>query len=49
MDNFLSGFTALFDGITASAPLAGAWIALALAAVLLICSAFVSGSEIAFF
>ena len=49
MDSFLSGFVALFDGITANAPTVGAWIALALAAALLMCSAFVSGSEIAFF
>jgi len=45
MDSFL----ALFSGITTQAPSAGAWIALGLAVLLLICSAFVSGSEIAFF
>ncbi len=49
MDSFLSGFTALFDGVTASAPTTGAWIALGLAVLLLMCSALVSGSEIAFF
>ena len=49
MDSFLSGFVALFDGITTNAPTLGAWIALALAVILLVCSAFVSGSEIAFF
>ena len=45
MDNFL----ALFSGITTQAPSIGAWTALGLAVLLLICSAFVSGSEIAFF
>ena len=45
MDSFL----ALFSGITTQAPSIGAWTALGLAVLLLICSAFVSGSEIAFF
>ena len=49
MDYYLSGFTALFDGITLNAPTTGAIIALVLSLLLLICSAFVSGSEIAFF
>ena len=49
MDYYLSGFTTLFNGITTNAPTAGALIALALSLLLLICSAFVSGSEIAFF
>ena len=49
MDYYLSGFTALFDGITLNAPTTGAIIALILSLLLLICSAFVSGSEIAFF
>lgn len=49
MDYYLSGFTSLFDGITTQAPTVGAVVALALAIVLLGCSAFVSGSEIAFF
>ena len=49
MDYYLSGFAALFDGITTNAPSTGATIALILSFLLLICSAFVSGSEIAFF
>ena len=49
MDSFLSGCIALFDGITTAVPTPAAWIALGLAVVLLLCSAFVSGSEIAFF
>lgn len=49
MDYYLSGFAALFDGITTNAPSTGAVIALILSFLLLICSAFVSGSEIAFF
>ena len=48
-DYYLSGVTALFDGITFYAPNGGAYVALALATLLLVCSAFVSGSEIAFF
>ena len=49
MDSFLSGLAPLFDGITAQPPTLGAWIALALSVLLLFCSAFVSGSDIAFF
>lgn len=49
MDSFLSGLAPLFDGITAQPPTLSAWIALALSVLLLFCSAFVSGSEIAFF
>ena len=49
MDYYLSGFAALFDGITTNALSTGATIALILSFLLLICSAFVSGSEIAFF
>ncbi len=49
MDSFLSSFNALFDGITTHAPSTAAYVALGLSILLLICSAFVSGSEIAFF
>ena len=49
MDYYLSGFAALFDGITINAPTTGAVIALTISLLLLVCSAFVSGSEIAFF
>ena len=49
MDSFLSGFTAFFSDIYFQTPSTGALIALGLALVLLMCSAFVSGSEIAFF
>lgn len=49
MDYYQSGFAALFDGITFNAPTTGAIVALILALFLLVCSAFVSGSEIAFF
>ena len=49
MDSFLAGLAHLFDGITAQPPTLGAWIALGLSVLLLFCSAFVSGSEIAFF
>ena len=49
MDYYLSGLTGLFDGITTQAPTMGAIVALVVAIVLLGCSAFVSGSEIAFF
>ena len=49
MDYYLSTLTSLFDGITVTAPTTGAYIALSLALLLLLCSAFVSGSEIAFF
>ena len=49
MDCFLLSLTTLFDGITTQPPSIGAWIALCLSLILLVCSAFVSGSEIAFF
>ena len=49
MDDYLAAIAGLFDGISASAPSMGAYIALGLSVLLLICSAFVSGSEIAFF
>lgn len=49
MDYYLSAFTGFFDGITTQAPTVGAVVALVLALLLLGCSAFVSGSEIAFF
>lgn len=49
MDYFLSGFNGLFDNITTQAPTIGALVALSLSIILLVCSAFVSGSEIAFF
>jgi len=49
MDYFLSSIILIFDGITTQPPTTGAWIALCLSVVLLACSAFVSGSEIAFF
>ena len=49
MDYYLSAFIGFFDGITTQAPTAGAIVALVLALLLLGCSAFVSGSEIAFF
>ncbi len=49
MDYYLSELTHLCDGISVAAPTTGAYIALSLALLLLLCSAFVSGSEIAFF
>lgn len=49
MDYYLSAFTGFFDGITTQAPTVGAVVALVLALLSLGCSAFVSGSEIAFF
>ena len=49
MDYFLSSIILIFDGITTQPPTTGAWIALCLSVVLLACSAFVSGSELAFF
>ena len=50
MDEYcISALTGLLDGISTQAPSLGAYIALGLAVVLLGCSAFVSGSEIAFF
>ena len=49
MDYYLSAIAGFFDGITTQAPTLGAIVALVLALLLLGCSAFVSGSEIAFF
>ena len=49
MDYHLSAAADFFSGITLTFPALGAWIALALGLLLLLCSAFVSGSEIAFF
>ena len=49
MDYHLSAMADFFSGITLSSPVDGAWIALALGLLLLLVSAFVSGSEIAFF
>ncbi len=49
MDTIAEFFTHLFDGITYTPPTLTACVALGLAIVLLMCSAFVSGSEIAFF
>ena len=49
MDSFLSGFSAFFSDIYFQTPSSGALVALGLSLVLLVCSAFVSGSEIAFF
>lgn len=49
MDYYLSAIAGFFDGITTQAPTVGAIVALVLALLLLGCSAFVSGSEIAFF
>lgn len=49
MDDYLSAAEGLFAGITVTAPGMGAYIALGLSFILLFCSAFVSGSEIAFF
>lgn len=49
MDYHLSALADYFTGITLLTPSIGAWIALALGLALLLCSAFVSGSEIAFF
>lgn len=49
MDYHLSALADYFTGITLLTPSLGAWIALALGLALLLCSAFVSGSEIAFF
>lgn len=44
-----STFDSICSGITYYEPTVGVWVALSLAIVLLGCSAFVSGSEIAFF
>ena len=49
MDYHLSAVADFFSGITLMPPTLGAYIALALSLLLLLCSAFVSGSEIAFF
>ena len=49
MDYHLSAVADFFSGITWMPPTLGAYIALALGLLLLLCSAFVSGSEIAFF
>ena len=49
MDYHLSAVADLFSGITPLSPSLGAYVALALGLLLLLCSAFVSGSEIAFF
>ncbi len=49
MDDSFSAIASLFDGISVSAPSTGAYIALGLSILLLLCSAFVSGSEVAFF
>ena len=49
MDYHLSAVADLFTGITLLSPSLGAYVALALGLLLLLCSAFVSGSEIAFF
>lgn len=46
---FLNELAESFSSIAVEAPSAGAWMALAAALLLLFCSAFVSGSEIAFF
>ncbi len=48
-DSFIQQIIALFDGITVNQPSPGAFLALAVAVVLLGCSGFVSASEIAFF
>ncbi|MBQ9190929.1 MAG: gliding motility-associated protein GldE [Bacteroidaceae bacterium] len=49
MDYHLSAVADFFSGITLMPPTLGAYVALALGLLLLLCSAFVSGSEIAFF
>lgn len=49
MDDYLSAAEGLFNGIQLTAPTMDAYIALGAAVFLLLCSAFVSGSEIAFF
>ncbi len=48
-DSFLYYLKDLFDGVTVTAPTAGAMVAIVLAALLLYASGFVSASEIAFF
>ncbi|MCR5180013.1 MAG: gliding motility-associated protein GldE [Bacteroidaceae bacterium] len=49
MDYFLSATADFFSGVTFLSPSSEAYIALLLGLLLLLCSAFVSGSEIAFF
>ena len=49
MDYYLSTLAGLLSSITFQAPQLGAYVALAISIFLLVCSAFVSGSEIAFF
>ena len=46
---FLYGLRQSLEAISYSMPTLGGWIALAVAVGLLLCSAFVSASEIAFF
>ena len=48
-DYYLCQLASLFDGITLNTPSVGAIVAIVLAAILLLCSGFVSASEIAFF
>ncbi|MCM1108102.1 MAG: gliding motility-associated protein GldE [Clostridium sp.] len=48
-DSFIQQIITLFSGITLQQPPVGAFVALAVAVVLLGCSGFVSASEIAFF
>ncbi|MCR4994740.1 MAG: gliding motility-associated protein GldE [Bacteroidales bacterium] len=49
MDDYLSAVEGCFQGITLTPPSVGAYIVLGVSIFLLACSAFVSGSEIAFF
>ena len=49
MDDYYSALSTFFAGITVNALTTGAIVALVVALVLLVCSAIVSGSEIAFF
>lgn len=49
MDDYFASLADFFSGITFLTPSGGAFAALALGLLLLFCSAFVSGSEIAFF
>ena len=49
MDDYYSALSTFFAGITVNALTTGAIVALVVALVLLVCSAVVSGSEIAFF
>lgn len=48
-ETFLEPLQNLFQGVTVVAPSFGAWVALACAMLLLLCSGFASASEIAFF